>query len=444
MKRNKSFSVVTSLLLVGVLIVNLTACTNKPIQSTDPTEIQDPGPAAVQGTDLMEGTTPREVSGRETDDTFKTALMNFSLELFKASASELKNENQDGNTNLLISPLSVQLALAMTANGADGSTREEMETLLGGTLSIEELNEYLYSYVQSLPSGEKYRLEIADSIWFRDEGLSVNKDFLQTNADYYGAQAYQSAFDGQTAKDINNWVSEHTDGMIEQIIEGEIPYDAVMYLINALVFDAEWETPYNAEDIREGTFLSVGGEKRTVDMMYSAEARYLDDGRATGFIKNYSQGKYSFAALLPNEDVNIYDYIDSLTNEELLRLIENAQEASVDVCMPKFSYSYELSMEDMLSALGMPTAFDSAKADFSKLGAADNGNIFIGEVLHKTFISVDELGTKAGAVTSVMMKNESIALSQYSVTLDRPFVYVIIENSTGLPVFMGTVMDIQK
>lgn len=422
MKRNKFFTAVISIMLVCIMIADLTGC------------------SAVQASDLMEGIEANPVSGKETDDAFREAQMNFSLELFKATAEELKNDNSSGNTNLLISPLSVCLALAMTANGADGDTKKEMETLLGGTFSIEELNEYLYYYVQNLPSDQKYKLEIADSIWFRD-GFTPEKDFLQTNADYYGAQAYQSDFDEQTASDINNWVSEHTDEMIDKIVD-EIDPATIMYLINALVFDAEWDVPY--DDVREGTFFSLSGEERTVDMMYSEEGLYIDDGKATGFIKNYSQGTYAFVALLPNEGVDIYEYIAGLTSADLLDIRNSAISDTVDTAMPKFSYEYSLSMNNILSDLGMPTAFSSSSADFSKLGKSEQGNIYIGEVLHKTFIDVDEKGTKAAAVTSVELKNESISLPQYSVYLDRPFVYMIIDTQTGLPVFMGAVTDFSE
>lgn len=373
----------------------------------------------------------------EGQELFIHSRMGLAVALFQASVKESRNEN------VLISPLSVQLALAMTANGANGQTREEMEALLGGGISLEDLNEYLHTYVNSLSSEEKYKLHIANSIWFRDDEnrLHVEQDFLQRNADYYGAQIYKAAFDTQTLRDINTWVKQNTDGMIHKILD-DIDRDDVMYLINAIAFDAQWQTGYESSAVRTREFTNVAGKKTSVQMMHSEEGIYLQNDQATGFMKPYQDGKYSFAALLPNEGVDIYDYIAGLTGEGLANTIGNAQSVDVAVNLPKFSYEYELTMNSILMQLGMPTAFDSASADFSKLGYSTAGNIYIGNVKHKTFICVDEAGTKAGAVTDVTMKD--LCAVYRTVTLDRPFVYMIIDNQTNLPIFMGVVTDIPQ
>lgn len=417
----KMFLAILSLILICSMAVNLTGCATK-----------------VQAADLMEGVQANTVTGKAADDAFAQSQMRLAVELFQSSVLESKDEN------VLISPLSIQLALAMTANGADGNTKAEMEALLGGEISLEDLNEYLYSYVNNLPSAEKYKLQIANSIWLRDdEGrLQVEKDFLQKNADYYGAQAYKSAFDDQTLKDINNWVKDHTDGMIDSILD-QIDEDAVMYLINALVFDAEWQHVYDKSDVYKGKFTNIGGTEKHVDMMHSEETVYLQDENAIGFMKPYSGSKYNFAVLLPNEGVDIYEYIAGLTGEELMETLSTPQLGMVMATLPKFSYEYELTMNDVLKELGMPSAFIGDTADFSKMAHSSRGNIYIGDVLHKTFISVDELGTKAGAVTKVQMNDESAPMSEWVVTLNRPFVYMIIDNETNLPVFIGTVMDVQ-
>ena len=410
-----------SILLVCSIVLNLTGCATK-----------------VQAADLMEGVKANTVPGKAADDAFAQSQMRLAVDLFQSSVLESKDEN------VLISPLSIQLALAMTANGADGNTKAEMEALLGGEISLEDLNEYLYSYVNNLPSAEKYKLQIANSIWFRDdEGrLQVEKGFLQKNADYYGAQAYKAVFDDQTLKDINNWVKDHTDGMIDSILD-QIDEDAVMYLINALVFDAEWQHVYDKSDVYKGKFTNIGGTEKQVDMMHSEETVYLQDENAIGFMKPYSGSKYNFAVLLPNEGVDIYEYIAGLTGESLMETLSTPQLGMVMATLPKFSYEYELTMNDVLKELGMPSAFSGDTADFSKMAHSSRGNIYIGDVLHKTFISVDELGTKAGAVTKVQMNDESAPMSEWVVTLNRPFVYMIIDNETNLPVFIGTVMDVQ-
>lgn len=412
---------ILSVILLAAMIFNIASCSMLSLN--------------ISATDLMDGITPGNISGKNVNDKFIANTTNFYVELFKKTIKE--------DENSLISPLSVMLALSMTANGADNDTLTQMQTLLGGDIALDELNEYLYSYVSSLPSESKSKLDIANSIWFRDEEnrLTVKKDFLQKNADYYKAAAYKAAFDSKTLDDINGWVKDKTDGMIEKILD-EIREDAVMYLINAVVFDAEWKTVYSKENVMNGQFTSIKGEKQNVDFMFSEEKLYLDDGKATGFIKPYAGDKYSFAALLPNENVPINDYISSLTGEGFSKTVKNAKTTAVSATMPKFSYDYTILMNDALKSLGMTDAFDGGKADLSRLGSSTRGNLYIGEVLHKTFISVDELGTKAGAVTKVEIRDEAYYETK-TVKLDRPFVYAIIDNATGLPVFMGTVMSIE-
>ena len=390
--------------------------------------------AKVQAANLMDGVTAKTVSGRAADDAFKNSSADFAIRLFQ--------KTRDDSKNSLISPLSVMLALSMTANGAKGETLAQMEALLGGDIPMETLNEYLYSYIKALPSEKTAKLNVANSIWFRDNGFTAEKAFLQKNADYYGAEAYKSAFDRKTLRDINNWVKKNTDGMIEKIIDDLDP-DAVMYLINTVLFDAEWENIYKKDEVRDGTFTALDGTKRTASMMYSAEHLYLDDGKAIGFIKPYRNG-YSFVALLPNEDISLSDYAASITGKSFADTIKNAEDVPVEAAMPKFSYDYDIEMSGALKALGMSLPFDPEKADFSALGYYESGNIFISRVLHKAYIAVDEKGTKAGAATAVETVYTALEEGVYKVTLDRPFVYAIIDDATGLPVFIGTATDIGK
>jgi len=413
----KNIKIFISLLLLAAMAAGVTGCV-----------------VTVKADDLMKDISPNSVNGKAADDKFIAIMAGFSVELFKQSVAEKDNS--------LVSPLSVMLALAMTANGADNGTLAQMEKLLGGDIPLADLNEYLYDYVKNLPSGDKSKLNIANSIWFRDDEnrLKVESGFLQTNADYYNASAYKSAFDDQAVKDINGWVKSHTDNMIDKIID-KISPETVMYLINAVVFDAEWANVYDKNDINKGSFTDINGEIKEVDFMYSEERRYLDDGRATGFIKSYAGNKYSFVAFLPNEDITVGDYIKSLTGTGFINAVKTAENITVETYTPKFEYEYEIQMNDALKILGMPDAFDEKKADFKKMATSSRGNIYIGEVLHKTYISVDELGTKAGAVTKVEMNDESAIDPGYVkiVRLDRPFVYAIIDNATNLPVFIGTV-----
>ena len=388
--------------------------------------------------DLMDGITPRGNAGdaAELTDVSDAAVTDFAIRLFK--------ESMEDGENTLISPLSVLVALSMTANGADNETLSQMESVLG--MPIDQLNMWISTYMANLPEEEEYKLSLANSIWFTDdERFTVNQDFLQTNADYYGADIYRAPFDDATCKDINKWVKDNTDGMIKNILD-EIPAEAVMYLINALAFDAEWQDIYFESQVRKGEFTTENGDKRKVDMMYSEENKYLEDKKATGFIKYYKDRKYAFVALLPKEGVSVSEYISSLDGEHLNELLTNAKSAVVNTSIPKFESEYDVEMSEVLKGMGMPDAFSSAAADFSKLGHSTEGNIFISRVLHKTFISVDERGTKAGAATVVEMNDECAMLVEdpKQVYLDRPFVYMLIDCETNLPFFIGTMMDVEN
>jgi len=354
------------------------------------------------------------------------------VRLFHKSAEEGKNT--------LISPLSVLSALAMTMNGAQGETRNQMEEALG--LPAEELNAWLHAYMNGLVQSEQSKLSLANSIWFtEDEAFTVEEGFLQTNADYYGADIYQAPFDSSTKNAINKWVKDKTDGMIEEIVN-EIPPLAVMYLVNALAFDAEWSTIYKDRQVRDGIFTKEDGTEQEIELMHSSEYAYLDDGNATGFLKYYKGGNYAFVALLPNEGVSVAEYVAGLSGEHLQTMLASIVDVEVNAAIPRFETEYAVEMSETLKRMGIADAFDIDKADFSSLGHHPMG-IYISRVLHKTFIAVDEKGTRAGAATSVEMAAGAAAPMEEPkvVILDRPFVYMLIDCETNLPFFMGTMMD---
>lgn len=405
-----------SLMLVCAMMLNLTGCAT-----------------TVQAANLMEGVTPNKVSALEDLSGNNSAVTDFAVRLFKAS--------EENGKNTLISPLSVLCALAMTANGAEDETLQQMEDVLG--MTTEEMNLYIYSYMQNLPQDEKYKLSLANSIWFTDhERFTVNQDFLQTIADYYGADIYKAPFNEQTCKDINNWVKEKTDGMIPSALD-EIPADALMYLINALAFDAEWADIYEKYQVKDGEFTKEDGTKQECEFMYSTESNYFEDEKATGFLKYYKSGKYAFVAMLPKEGVSVSEYIASLTGESLNEMLSNPECATVYTSIPKFETSYSVEMTEILKSMGMTEAFDPNNADFAGLGSSTGGNISISRVIHKTFISVEEKGTKAAAVT-IVEPGDGAAMEPEQpkeVYLDRPFVYMLIDCENNIPFFVGTMMD---
>lgn len=385
------------------------------------------------------------------DDTFLQSVMDFSTRIFQQT-----NTEKTGN-NVMISPISILTALSMTMNGAKGETQEQMlQTLFTNLISsssdqqnasndifVDELNQKMSRLLAQLPSSEDARLLQANSIWFRNDTslFQPKEDFLQINADYYQADVYSAPFNEQTLTDINSWVSEHTEKRIPQILD-EIPSNVVMYLINALSFDAAWESPYKENEIHEGTFTNADGSTSMVSTMYSEENKYLETAHATGFIKPYAEG-YSFAALLPEEGLSLDKFIQELTGEELLTALSHASEEIVLTSLPKFTSDYETELSEVLSDMGMELPFDDKYADFSNMGTVEpDYHIYISRVIHKTSISVDENGTRAGAATAVEMLMESCIAEFHEVYLNRPFIYLIIDESTNLPIFMGTVAQL--
>ncbi len=347
----------------------------------------------------------------------------------------------EGDKNVLLSPLSVASALAMTANGAEGDTLSQMEAVLG--MPVQELSEWLHTYREALPRGEKYRLDLANAIWFAEkEGFTVEQEFLQANQDYFDAGLYQVPFEASVAGDINQWVEERTDGRIREIVTKVSP-DAVMYLVNALVFDAQWQEIYRENQVRERDFTREDGTVQKVEMMHSAESQYLTDGQAEGFIKYYEEGEYAYVALLPREGLTVSEYVASLTGEGLRQMLLSPVSGYVDAAVPKYKSEYGISLEEALQEMGMQNAFDELRADFSGIGYSVEGPVYISQVLHKTFMAVDERGTRAGAATVVEMEEGGGGFAEeiQTVYLDRPFLYMIVDCRTMVPVFMGTVMD---
>ena len=347
---------------------------------------------------------------------------------------------RESGKNTLISPVSILYALGMTMNGTAGETRAQMEETLG--FSAEDLNIYLHSYKAALPTTDSKRVEmpklnISNGIWFRDtEGLNVKPEFLQTNADYYGAEARKAPFTQATVDEINGWVSKNTDGMIPGIVNNLD--ETLMVLVNALCFDGKWDKEYEPEDVSDGVFTAASGAAQPAKYLNSNESWFYEDDSCLGVMKQYQGRQYAFVGLLPNEGITLDEFIGSLTGERLQNLLFNPQTGIVHTRIPKFEGSQEYELAEPLMEMGMADAFSSA-ADFSNMA---DYPLHIGFVKHKTYILLDEHGTKAAAVTAVGMSGGTGAAVEprvVDVYLERPFVYLLIDMKTRLPLFIGTV-----
>lgn len=366
----------------------------------------------------------------ETDESWENALIgDFAVRLFQASFEEGKNT--------LISPYSVLCALAMTANGAEGETLVQMEEVLGQSTGA--LNSW-----HKFGTVEDDFLHMANGIWFReDPDFTVEESFLQTNADYFGAEIYKAPFDDTTLADINGFVEENTNGMVRNILD-KLPDEAVMYLVNALAFQAQWEEAYKENQVHGDIFTTEDGRERDIELMYSEENRYLENELATGFIKPYKGGRtdrYAFAVLLPKKGVTLAEMVQGLDGKALQSFLANPQAVTVNAAIPKFEVEYDVQMHEVLKAMGMIDAFRPDSADFSRMGTHTDGRIYISRVLHKTFLSVAEQGTRAGAATVVEVAAEGAMEEMKRVVLDRPFLYMIVDTTSNTPIFIGAQMD---
>ena len=387
---------------------------------------------AAAPADLTEGIRP-DVADAFLTDSAAASVSEFAVQLLRETA-EL-------GTSTLVSPLSVLSALGMTSLGAGGETLAQMESAFG--IPADELASALCAWQGFLPQSGDVTLRLANSVWFTDDSrFTVSEDFLQKNADYYGADAYQLPLDGAAVRAVNQWVSEKTDGQIKKILD-DISSDAVMLLANAVSFDAEWQDIYEKQQVRKTEFTREDGTTVRPDMMYSSEYGYLSDGNAEGFVKYYKGRKFAFAALLPKEGMSVEEYLGTLTGEGLYRMLSAPEGRTVHAGIPAFESGTSAELSAVLSEMGMPDAFDVQKADFTGMGTSDAGNIFISRVLHKTTITVDARGTKAGAATVIEMTDGASAEMEEPkvVILNRPFVYMLLDCDTGLPFFIGTMMD---
>jgi len=347
------------------------------------------------------------------------------------------------NTNLMVSPLSVSMAMGMTRNGAAGSTLEAMTNTLGYSgMSDSEINEsYKYIIETFSTLDPKVKMQIANSIWYRNT-FNVEQAFLLSNQQYFDASVAPLDFTSPSAIGIiNTWVNEKTNQLIPKIIE-EIPADAVMYLINAVYFKGQWKYQFAKDKTQPKPFyLSDGAEVQAQSMAQHALLKYYAGTGFEAIELPYNQGNYSMAVILPEQGKSVNDIISMLSQENWNSWSRQFAEKDIQLQLPKFRYEYdEEQMKQILSDLGMAVAFDSDQADFTRINA--NGGLYISRVKHKTFIETNEEGSEAAAVTSVEVGVTSVGPDQpYFFAVNRPFIYFIQEKSTGTILFIGTVMN---
>lgn len=366
-------------------------------------------------------------------------VLDLSVQLFKNAASAKQNS--------MISPTSILLAMAMVENGAAGDTKKQMEKAFG--MNISELNQWVRAWSAVQPQEDadtRSRMNIASAVWYNNRGaLTLNPDYQKTLREILQAQVKGGDFSQQTVKEINSWCSKNTYGMIDRIIE-ELSPAQQMVLLNAVAFEDQWSAQYEKSQVKKEYFTDQNGKKTKTDLMYSEEALYCQDDMATGFIKPYASG-YQFVAILPNKGVSVAAYMKKLDGERFATFVNSGQDAIVHAVLPAFKSEYKTdALVQIFRKMGMKDLFDASAADLSGMGDCSGQNLYVDEILHKTYIDVNREGTRAAAVTGVMVKAAALnpePTQVYTVRLDRPFLYAIVDSYTGTPVFLGTMVSVE-
>ena len=387
--------------------------------------------AAFRASALSDGYVRGFFGDRTVDADFADIYSEFSFALFDKL---LTGEGE----NLFISPFSVMTCLGMIANGARGETKAQLEAMLGA--DIDTLNRSLAGVYDRLCAGGVFTS--ANSMWLRRD-ITLKPGFLQANADHYGADIFATDFDKSTLADIDRWVSEKTDGMIEKFSDGLDPDYMIALFLNAVCFDAEWAEEYVEDDISDGSFRNRDGSKTAVKMLSSTEYTYMASRTAAGFAKKYRGADgapgFSFVGIMPKDrNADIYKFARSLDASSWAELWGN-RGGKVEVKLPEFSFDCREVLNDALKALGAVDMFDYTRADFGDaselLGACDS-------VLHKTHIEVDRDGTRAAAVTGATYCGGMNDTPVHRLVFDRPFVFMIVDDATGIPLFVGVTANI--
>jgi len=374
-----------------------------------------------------------------------------------AFAFDIFNElvaDEDSSENIFISPFSISTCLAMAYIGSDSTTREAMADVLHfDEFTIEELNDEYQKLIGSLENADsQVTLSIANSAWISQQLESMVKSSYRAGVEsYYDAGVFVRDFTSlSTAGEINGWISQETNGMINHIIDPPINPNMLMFLINAIYFKGDWSTQFDPADTEVDDFYLSGGGAADVDMMYTrgdfnlTYHEYGDDHVQVGRLP-YGRDKIAMYILLPDENVDINEFTNTLNQDVMEGYIENmGPKREVDVYLPKFDITYgKKRLNDILKNLGMDIAFDPVNADFSNMANVNPSmNVFISFVDHKAVIKVNEEGTEAAAVTVVGMGVTSAVPTQPDVLrVDRPFFFVIRDDRSGSILFMGKVMD---
>lgn len=413
-------------LLVATTLLTLVGCsgTGAAVAQSDKQRTTSPDVAPTNLADLVDGNSA------------------FAFDLYQAMRAE--------KGNFFYSPHSISLALAMTYAGARGETERQMTDVLHFNLSQDHLHPAFNGLDLELArrgegaegkDEEGFRLNIVNALWGQ-EGYEFLPEFLDLLAENYGAGLRLLDFASASEESrvtINDWVSEQTEDRIKDLIpQGAIDPLTRLVLTNAIYFNAAWSNPFEPSMTEDGTFYLLDGGEVTVPMMRQTESFGYTEGEGYQAVElPYDGWELSMVILLPNAG-EFEEFESSLDAEQVDAIIEALARREVALTMPKFEFDSNFSLSQSLATMGMQAAFTES-ADFS--GMTGNRDLFISDVIHQAFVSVDEAGTEAAAATAVIMAEMAAPAMPIEVTMDHPFIFMIRDIQTGAILFVGRVAD---
>ncbi len=430
-KKRKALGLAVCLLVVSFL----SACGGRETEADGniAAENTETGSAATENAAIENtatGSTVTENMATESTAT-KNAAQNFSYELFRQN---LEKENP------VLSPVSAYLAVGLSGLGAKGETLEEYRQVMG--VDFQDISQDL---MNRLPQEEEgIKVAIANSAWL-DERLNAEDAFLEQADSVYQAQVYQERLaDVQTKDKINAWIEKETEGLIEEFLTQPLsPYDCLA-LFDAVYFEGKWQQPFESRCTEKWDFTTSSGETVSVDMMRkdenSGKQKYLQNDIAEGVLLPYQGGKYSFVALMPTGDLTVREMYEQMSFQEMEELMDGEKEVFMILRLPRFECTFDEQLDKSLKALGLKKAFDPTEADLSGIGFTQMEPLYISLVRQKAVFRLDEDGTKAAAATEVAIKDSAaVCLKEppMELTFDKPFFYMIVDQETKTPLFMG-------
>lgn len=362
---------------------------------------------------------------------------------YAAFSSKLLKKARVEGESTLISPISVAIALGMTANGSGGVTKTEFQKLFG--MDLDMLNAYcVHAMDEYTKSSGSTEAKFANGIWHRPQ-LKLSNEFTKSCEETYKAEVSEIDMQSPEAVDqVNQWVSKATNDMIPEIVK-DFSEDAALLLVNAVYMKNSFEEPFD-EPHSEWT-MDFTAQDGTVShprgMSSKRQQWYMKDQKGEGVILPYDDGKLGLLLMRPDDGVSLTDYLSGWGEDTIRNLLNKRECREMELYVPRYELTWGGSLSNTIRDMGLTSAFEGKTADFSAMlsgSEAKKNDMYISDIIHKTVLKVNEKGTEAAAVTAVEMGEKAAALTEHmTLSFNRPFICAIVNMKTGAPLFLGTV-----